>query len=618
MKTKTAIYSLFLTGIMLPILLNCKKEAIKTVPTVTVAAVTNITANSASSGGDITSDGGATVTTRGVCWSNSLSPTTSDSKTSNGSGTGSFTSPITGLTPGVNYTLKAYATNAVGTSYSSSTSFATLALASTLTTSALSGITSTSAVGGGNITNDGGAPVTARGVCWSTNQNPVITDNKTSDAIGSGSFISNITGLTPGATYYVRAYATNSVSTAYGNQLTLITLAALPTLTTSIVLNITSISASSGGNITSDGGGTITVRGVCWSTTTDPTIASNKTSDNSGSGIFASSLIGLTAGTKYYVRAYATNSAGTAYGNEISFSTLTQPTIINTTKVSDEMATTATSGGNIISAGGTIIARGVCWSINSNPTIIDDKTVDGTGTGIFISKLTNLKPYTTYKLRAYATTNAGTTYGEEVLFGTHYTKISDIDGNYYDIVKIGDQIWMANDLKVTKLRDGSRITKSLDDYTWINSTNPLYCYYGDDDFESVIGAALYNYYTVSTGQLCPSGWRVANGFDFDILVTYLGGIDVAGGKLKANYGWSSPNNLLSPRSYFDALPRGYRLAAYSGVFNEFSTVTYYWLGGNNSTSSTTGAMQIRSQNTSVYFGTYNKNRGFSVRCIYNQ
>jgi len=93
------------------------------------------------------------------------------------------------------------------------------------------------------------------------------------------------------------------------------------TLSTAAVTSITSISASSGGNITSDGGTAITARGVCWNTSTGPTVANSKTIDGTGVGSFTSSLTGLTTATTYYIRAYATNSAGTTYGNEISFVT---------------------------------------------------------------------------------------------------------------------------------------------------------------------------------------------------------------------------------------------------------------------------------------------------------
>jgi uncharacterized protein (TIGR02145 family) len=134
--------------------------------------------------------------------------------------------------------------------------------------------------------------------------------------------VSNLTGLTPNTPYYIRAYATNSVGTAYGNQLTFTTLAiSIPTVTTDSVTNITQTTATSGGNVTSDGGATVTVRGVCWNTSTNPTTANSHTTDGSGTGTFVSNLTGLIPNTFYYIRAYATNSIGTAYGDELTFTT---------------------------------------------------------------------------------------------------------------------------------------------------------------------------------------------------------------------------------------------------------------------------------------------------------
>ena len=189
-------------------------------PTVTTTNVSNITQTTATSGGNVTSDGGANVTARGVCWSTSQNPTISNSHTTDGSGTGSFTSNITGLTANTTYYVRAYATNEKGTSYGEEKSFTTMVNESmpVVTTNEVTNITQTTATSGGNVTSDGGANVTARGVCWSTSQNPTISNSHTTDGNGTGSFTSSITGLTANTTYYVRAYATNEKGTSYGEQ----------------------------------------------------------------------------------------------------------------------------------------------------------------------------------------------------------------------------------------------------------------------------------------------------------------------------------------------------------------------------------------------------------------
>jgi hypothetical protein len=229
-----------------------------------------------------------------------------------------------------------------------------------LTTSVISNITLNGASSGGNITSNGGANITTRGVVWSTSPNPTISlTTKTTDGVGVGTFTSNIASLIPNTTYYVRAYATNSVGTAYGNEVNFITTSIqLPVLTTTAISNITFSNASSGGNITSDGGGTITARGVVWSTTQNPTIALNtKTIDGSGSGIFNSSITSLASNTQYYVRAYATNSSGTAYGNQNNF---TSPT-----------ATASMYPSNTVFCNGTVTAIVDVTSPNTGKTWMD-------------------------------------------------------------------------------------------------------------------------------------------------------------------------------------------------------------------------------------------------------
>jgi uncharacterized protein (TIGR02145 family) len=187
---------------------------------------------------------------------------------------------------------------------------------------AVSQIQQTNAYSGGQVTSDGDAYITARGVCWNTTGDPTTSDSMTADSTetGVGSFICQIKGLTPSTLYYVRAFASNSEGTAYGETVSFTTLETdVPSLVTSLLKSVTLTSAAGGGNVSNDGGVAVTARGVCWNTTGIPTIGDNFSSDGSGSGIYTSSLTDLAIGTKYYVRAYATNSLGTGYGNEVSF-----------------------------------------------------------------------------------------------------------------------------------------------------------------------------------------------------------------------------------------------------------------------------------------------------------
>ena len=183
---------------------------------VTTAEISFITETTASGGGRIYNAGKSTVTSRGVCWATEPLPTLSDKKTLNGNGDGGFISELTNLTPNTTYHVRAYANNAEGISYGDNVTFTTKSAAlPILQTSPISNVTSTTATSGGTIVFEGKGSVTARGVCWSINDLPTLTDHKTMDGMGKGVF--TITGMDPDSTYYVRAYATNSEGTAYGN-----------------------------------------------------------------------------------------------------------------------------------------------------------------------------------------------------------------------------------------------------------------------------------------------------------------------------------------------------------------------------------------------------------------
>ncbi len=390
--------------------------------------VISITDSSAICGGTIMSDGGTEITAKGVCWSLYPKPTISDDHTSDGIGPASFTSNMPNLECSSTYYVRAYVTNSAGTSYGNEIEFQTglcPVRVPTIITTPVTGMAETTATGGGSVVNNGEGLITARGICWSISPDPTLSDDYTVEGAGLGAFSSEMTGLVCATTYYVRAYATNSAGTAYGDQVSFETgqcTAFLPTLTTLPANSITGTSAYSGGNITDDGGATVTEKGICWSISEIPAVSDNRTNNGSGTGIYSSIMYGLTCNTTYYIRAYATNRIGTAYGDQESFTTAECSLLpeVTTLPISGVTENSAKSGGNVTSDGGLIVtARGVCWSPEDNPTVSDSHTVNGSGTGMFSSTLTGLSSNTIYYVRAYATNESGTSYGNQYVFITN-------------------------------------------------------------------------------------------------------------------------------------------------------------------------------------------------------
>ncbi len=481
-----------------------------------------------------------------------------------------------------------------------------------ITTNIVSNVTGNTANCGGHIASSSGSSITARGVCWSTLHNPTIANIHTSDDVGKGNFTSNLIGLTPNATIYFRAYATNSAGTVYGNEVSANTPATLPSLNTTTTSLLTGTNTVSGGTIISNGGLPIISCGICWDTLTNPTILKNKTSDSLVAGSFISSITALSPVTTYYVRAYAINSIGISYGNQISFTTLAiLPTII-TVNASSITTLSAICGGNITNNGGaSITSRGICWNILHNPTIFNNKIIDSTINGNFFNNIIGLTSSTTYYVRAYATNSVGTSYGSEVSFTT---QTIDIDGNVYDAITIGTQIWMKQNLNVTHYRNGDSIPNVTDNTAWTNTLTGAYCNCLNDSINSITYGRLYNWYTVvDSRNLCPTGWHVPSNTEWNVLVEdYLGGNGIAGGKLKEAgvLHWQSPNTSATNETGFTALPGGYRYSIGGSLGNH----GYWWSSTESSlTFAINRIMSYSSSNATNNY--YNKFIGCSVRCL---
>ena len=315
----------------------------------------------------------------------------------------------------------------------------------------------------------------------------------------------------------------------------------------------------------------------------------------------------------------AQDAKGIYYGQEKTFKTLAVSLPeITTTSISIITENSAQSGGNITDDGGaSVTARGVCWSTSQNPTLSGSHTIDGNGTGSFTSNLTGLTPNMTYYVRAYATNSAGTAYGNEISFTTKGL-VTDIDGNVYYTVTIGSQVWMAENLKTTKHNDGTAIPLVTDPTQWGNLTTPGYCWNNNDEttYKNTYGA-LYNWYTVNTGKLCPAGWHVPTDAEWTQLIDYLGGENIAGGKLKetGTTHWLSPNTGATNETGFTALPGGWR-----NEDGTFHSIENYGQWGRS-----TEYLTMWAWFRGMYSGFSNVDRhtlprrdAFSVRCVKDQ
>ncbi|MCD6333406.1 MAG: hypothetical protein J7L89_09045 [Bacteroidales bacterium] len=574
-------------------------------------------------------------------------------------------------------------------------------------TASVSNVTGHSASCGGEVLSSGGSPVTARGVCWNTTGFPMAEENHTTDGSGNGIFSSELTGLTPNTTYYVRAYATNGTETGYGKEVSFTTLLEsfetgsledprdIHTYTTvkygdtwwmAENLNFNTNAGSwcyneDLANCTTYGRlyDWETAGAVCppgWYLPTDAdwqameTVLGMSTSgaeninwrlegsvgkriksttgwDANGNGLNDSKFNALPGGfrdgngafsylgqearfwtsgvdagqtgdpwirfIKYDNDGVYRSTRGASRGMSVRCVKGTNPALpqVSTGTVSQITDKTAVTGGNVTASGSTTITqRGVCWNTTGYPLVNESHTVDGSGTGSFTSTLSNLQPLTTYYLRAYATNQNGTAYGAVVLFTTQNvviiptgTMTDTRDGKIYKTVRLGSVWWMAENLNYQTPAE-----------SW--------CYN-----QSVINCNTYGrLYTHTSAQIaCPSGWHLPSDEEWKQLEMALGmsrnSADATGWraegrvgyKMKSTSGWIGNGNG-SNESKFNVLPAGFRDG--NGSFLYLSEKARFW----TLTPGPAGDPYIRyfqNDQDGIYRETRGIDRGFSIRCVKN-
>ena len=715
----------------------------QTLGSVTTSPMTYVGVNSAVGGGNVISDGNGSIIARGICWSTSYPPYVTDSHTNDGSTVGPFTSTAIGLNPGTTYYVRAYVTNSVGTAYGDTVSFTTTICNTptfpTVTMDSVTNILPYTATFHGNVVNDGCSMLLARGFSYrAVDSDPSIWRNFTVDGVSEGAFSATVAidSLDANKTFYVRAYATNSVGTKIADSVfTFVSSKTPPIVTTNnTVTDITYTSAKSGGNVTFAGGASVTKKGLCFGLNENPTIQHDSIVEYTGSGLgtFTCTMTGLTDNTVYHVRAYATNSVGTNYGEDRVFSTLaylppsveiltptgitytsftcsgnvtnegsypvvergigysttpipseedtyipmgsgpgTFDTIIsgltpNTTyyvwayarnnigqqanseripvttlaNTVPEVATLNVSGlgkctGKVISTGGLPITdKGFCYSIYSTMPDTTEYRVS-VGSGRFSALLPNMTNNQSYYVRAYAINDTGIAYGATIQFTYHKcggsVTVTDYDNNVYHTVKIEDQCWMKENLQTTHYADGTEMFHSGD------TPSSTVAYY----WESPNGyGLLYNWAAVMHGTsssstnpsgvmgICPVGWHVPSDTEWDEMEETVrsnsayrcNGVENNIAKaLASQTGWNPSTNdcavgnepSTNNATGFGALPAGGFGSSLNGPSG--SSRTYFWsatMGGSGAWARYLGSNDAALGRKSYYTASW-----FSVRCL---
>lgn len=402
-----------------------------------------------------------------------------------------------------------------------------------------------------------------------------------------------------------------------------------PTVQTSEIYESDSNYVTCTGNIINNEESQIFEKGICWSTKPEPTIDENKIISEENGTTFTCKINNLTENTRYYIRAYATNKKGISYGNTITYQTLGKISF-STINIDNLELTTPTVHSKIINnSKSTILEKGFCWSLNFSPTIKDNKTIQTDLALTFSDTIKSLEINTTYYICAYAKTNDSIFYSDIISFKT-FNGVKDIDGNIYKVIKIGNQTWMAENLKTTKYRDGTPIQNITDETTWIGLSSGAWCDYENTNTNGQKFGHLYNGYTVINNKnIAPIGWHVPTDAEWNILENYLivNGYNYDGSILQnklaktmsSTSNWVSSSALGAPgnnqnlnnSSGFNGFPAGYRNSA--GSFLILNTNTYWW--SCTLTANSIWTRFINAGNNTLQKGGYNPLCGFSIRCI---
>jgi uncharacterized protein (TIGR02145 family) len=490
--------------------------------------------------------------------------------------------------------------------------------------------------GYGRVRSEGGSPMLERGVCYALHPNPTIADSyvAATTPLDTGWYPITIWGVDSLTTYYIRSYATNALGINYGEELSATTVPYLPIIYTQPNPVVTDTSAICEANLVSNGGGTITERGICVAGNPQFTGAEVCFTSNPSStpGIWSDTIVSsgnlnVFANFTYYYYAYATNNTGTIYGDTLSFTTNNAIPTCYTYEVENVSTFECTFRGNANGNGLLYIDRGICYSTSPNPTVTDSVLSLGPGPGgigysSFFGNVYNLLPGTTYYVRAYAENALGVGYGIERVFtsntgGVWGNGVTDIEGNEYRTVIIAGREWMAENLRTAHYSTGTALEYAPDSADWDNAgwLPGAYTWLDMDSAQhNVRYGKLYSGAVVmSSEEVCPLGWHMPTPTEWDYMIGVLGGGFDATIKMKDTgfLYWGSGNEDATNESGFAGLPGGF-INPYGGFEMNNGFEGTWW------STTSGGSLQAYSlwhASGNIQSWAYNSAHGFSIRCI---
>ena len=399
-------------------------------------------------------------------------------------------------------------------------------------------------------------------------------------------------------------------------------------------------------------------RGVCWSTSPNPTVTDSHLTNGNGMGSYTINITGLTDGVTYYVRAYAHDAEGYVYSNEITLP-IAPPTVL-TAEVTNQSSTSAKLHGNITSVGSTSCEAGICLGTSANPTTADTyQHVTVSATGDYSVVFSGLTPGQTYHYRAYASNASGDSYGADATFVADVCNglatISDGESNAYAVVAIGTQCWTQTSMRATQYADGTAIALGSPHYSgssvvlnnihWSTTTGYYYTPYNNND-NSLPNATeradriqiwgyLYNWAAATRNGtdpqgICPNGWHIPTGAEWDVLDHYaITNYGCSGGSVRAlcsSDSWGgtpSATNACAPgynqsqnnATHFTAYPAGIYNPSSGYVLDGYDSrgrfVNFWSYNGYEYTAMGYNSVDLDKHNGLSEYKKY----AFSVRCV---